>query len=92
MRLEWRSLAAAAVVITMAAWFVSGMVRFPDAPIHKCSPTAPYLYPDHPSGWCGKQGQPRTEIDFHDFKFWETGLLLIWPAGMLALFLLKRKR
>jgi hypothetical protein len=72
----------------MAAWFICGMARFPDAPIHQCSPTAHYLYTDHPNGYCGKQGQSRIESDFHDFQNWVTGLFLIWPCGMLLLLLL----
>ncbi|QGM45030.1 hypothetical protein [Methylocystis heyeri] len=88
---ESRSLLVSMIATVMGAWFVSGM-RFPDAPIHRCSPTAHYLYADHPNGYCGKLGQSRTERDFHIFQVWEKGQNFIWPCGMLALALLMSKR
>jgi hypothetical protein len=89
---ELRGLLEIIIILFMATWFFIGLARFPDAPIHQCSPTKHYLYADHPNGFCGKQGQSRTESEFRSFQNWQTGLFLIWPPGMLALFLLKRKR
>jgi hypothetical protein len=65
----------------MAGFFLYGMVRFPDNPIHPCA--------QH--GYCGKQGQPHTAQDFQAFSQWET-VMMYWPAGFFALVLLNRTR
>jgi hypothetical protein len=44
----------------------------------------------HPYGYCGKQGQSHTQIDFHDFELWQTGLFCLWPSGMIVLALLRK--
>jgi hypothetical protein len=69
----------------MVVWFVGGLLLFPDAPIHLCDPSTQYFYHDHPFGYCGKQGQSHTTVDFHRFQVWETALLCLWPSGMLAI-------
>ncbi len=65
------------IVAVMGVWFVGGMVRFPDSPIHPCA-----------TGFCGKQGQPHTENDYRLHGIWSRVLLIGWPTGMLALALL----
>ena len=64
--------------VAMAGFFVYGMFRFPDNPIHPCS--------EH--GYCGKQGQPHTEQDYQAFSRWND-LLSYWPAGIVALIVLQ---
>ena len=70
------------IAALMGVFFFYGMYQYPDAPIHPCN--------DH--NYCGKQGQPHTQKEFEDFKFWETTLMWSWPLGILFLFLLKEKK
>jgi hypothetical protein len=81
---------AAGILITLIA--ISGvfLVRFPDGPVHRCIAGRHYLYEQHPDGFCGKQGQARTEADYAAFKHWGTTLELAWPLGMLLLLSLDR--
>ena len=65
------------ILAVMGVWFLGGMVRFPDSPIHPC-----------PTGFCGKQGQPHTESDYHLHGIWSRILIFGWPLGMFALALL----
>jgi hypothetical protein len=65
----------------MVGLFAYGIILFPDAPIHPCAETH----------FCGKQGQPRTPDDFRRYQRWETGMLWIWPLGIGALILVKRR-
>ena len=58
-------------------WFVGGFVLFPDMPIHPCG-----------VGYCGKQGQPRTALDFERYRIWDAvsmwgGLILVVGAWWL---------
>jgi hypothetical protein len=64
----------------MAVWFVGGMIRFPDSPVHPCS-----------TGYCGKQGQHHTEEDYRLHQVWSRYLMIGWPIGMVVLFFLNRK-
>ena len=69
------------VAVAMVAYFLYGLIRFPDSPIHPC-------------GWgsyCGKQGQPRTPEDYRANQLWQTGLMWGWPVGMGLIILIKRK-
>lgn len=79
----FRKLLMAAIVLSMVTWFAWGALRFPDSPVHLCSQTKDYLYTDHPQGYCGKQGQSRTEEDLRLFSFWEAGLSSIWFPGII---------
>ena len=87
-----RQILSMSILILMVAWFVADMLIFPDAPIKLCEANAPYFYSNHPYGYCGKQGQSHTAIDFHNFNIWQNGLLLIWPSGILFISLLKEDR
>jgi hypothetical protein len=69
------------IVFPMAALFVYGLISFPDGPLRVCA--------EH--GFCGKQGQPHTLSDYHRYVVWEWAMLIVWPAGMLLLFLLLRR-
>jgi hypothetical protein len=64
----------------MAALFIYGLVRFPDAPIH-ASANGQYQ---------GKQRQAHTYSEYRAFKTWETCFFITWPIGMVALALLQR--
>jgi hypothetical protein len=77
------------IVAVMVAAFIYVGVRFPDSPIQKCRPDTHYAVMNHPIGYCGKQGQPRTEEDFHAFKIWEMTLFTIWPLGIASLAILR---
>ena len=61
----------------MFVWFFYGIRRFPDQPIHPCG-THEY---------CGKQGQPHSLADYEAYESWSTSLYVLWPSGMLCLFL-----
>jgi len=74
----------------MATWFIGGMVIFYDNQIHRCDPKVDYLYSNHLYGYCGKQGQSHTQIDFHNFELWQTGLFCLWPSGMIVVALLRK--
>ncbi len=74
----------------MAALFIYGMGRFPDGPIHKCVVSRGYAIIQHPSGYCGKQGQPHTAEDYRIFEVWEETLFVTWPIGLAALFALRK--
>ena len=71
------------VALVMMSVFYYGWFKYPDAPIHECS---------GPTGFCGKQGQPHTALEFQQFEIWQTSLFVIWPMGMLIVFLINRKR
>lgn len=48
-----------------------------------------YLYPDSPikpcgDSYCGKQGQPRTEEEYRDFKAWEGQVMIAIPIALIA--------
>jgi hypothetical protein len=60
---------AVALLAIGAVWFCGGLILFPDAPIRACA-----------SGYCGKQGQPRTPEDFGHYRIWQWGLTFGWPA------------
>src|SRR6185437_15050933 len=81
---------ATALLIGMVV--VSGvfLMRFPDAPVHRCIAGRHYLYELHPDGFCGKQGQARTADDYAAYNRWGTTLEFAWPLGMAALIILHR--
>lgn len=56
-------------------WFFWGLMRFPDAPIQAC----------RENSYCGKQGQHRSKEDFENFRRWETGNFIAFPATFLLL-------
>ena len=72
---------AIALLALAGAWLLGGLVLFPDGPIHACA-----------SGYCGKQGQPRTLQDFGRYRIWEGGLGFGWPGVMLAAWWLVPRR
>ena len=59
-------------------WFLSGIMRFPDAPIKICGEET----------YCGKQGQTHTKQDFEAFQFWQSSLFVTHPLGILMAILL----
>ena len=69
------------LMISMGTLFFYGWFRYPDAPLHPC---------DGPTGYCGKQGQPHSLSEFRAFGVWQTALLIVWPAGLLSAFALRR--
>jgi hypothetical protein len=73
----------------MFVWFVSGMILFPDG-VEVCNPSTQYFHHDHPFGYCGKQGQSHTAVDFHRYQVWQTVLLGLWPSRMIAVVALGR--
>lgn len=66
----------------MAVFFFYGIIRFPDSPIR----------PAADNSFVGKQGQPHTFSEYHDFKIWRNTLSYVWPVGIVVLFLLRKKR
>ena len=74
-------LLAGTVVALGFAWFSWGLVTFPDAPIRPCG-----------ASYCGKQSQPRTQVDFERFRTWETGFMVGWPVVLASFGWLVRKR
>jgi hypothetical protein len=70
--------ARAVIGAGMALVFAYGVFLYPDAPIKTCS-----------SGYCGKYGRAHTAAEFDDFMRWEHALFVVWPAGVVALVLLK---
>ena len=76
----------------MMLWFLGDLVMFPDAPIHRCVEGGNYGYTHHPDGYCGKQGQAHTSVDFRRFEFWQGGLFLLWPVGIVALAVLTKSQ
>jgi hypothetical protein len=79
---RWRRNASVVIGTMMLILFGYGLVRFPDAPLHTCV--------DH--GYCGKQGQPHTQGELETFEIWQNALFLIWPIGMVVLYVLNRDR
>jgi hypothetical protein len=78
--LALRKIVTVVVSAAMLALFGYGLFRFPDAPLHPCGV----------NGYCGKQGQPRTEKEYRDFVMWQNTLEWTWLPGMVALVLLTR--
>jgi|tagenome__1003787_1003787.scaffolds.fasta_scaffold20970498_2 hypothetical protein len=77
---SWRSIAARVVSLLTLIVFVYGAGRFYDGPISECS-----------TGYCSTRHQPHTAAEYRDYKAWERTILIMWPLGMAALFLLNRK-
>jgi hypothetical protein len=50
------------------------------------------LHPCITAGYCGKQGQPRTQRQYIEFLTWQSTLEWSWPFGMLVLFFLNRRK
>jgi len=72
-----------AIFATMFAVLIYGAIFYPDAPIQECRAG---------TGYCGKHNEVRTAADYEAFKRWETGLLIVWPIGMLFLLILSSKK
>ena len=64
MNSEVRQWLARSIMGVMMLWFLGDLVMFPDAPIHRCAEGGNYAYTHHPDGYCGKQGQAHTSVDF----------------------------
>ncbi len=66
-------------------FFMYGIVRFYDGPIHPCA--------EH--GYCGKQGQPHTRADYDAEMWWETrsecAIAAIAIYGILVAFTGRRR-
>ncbi len=77
-----KAMASSIIGLTMVTIFFYGWFRYPDAPLHACGGAM---------GFCGKQGQPHSLAEYRAFMVWQTSLLIIWPSGMMASFLLNRK-
>jgi hypothetical protein len=69
----------------MGALFIYTLGRFPDGPIHKCVAGTAYAIMQHPSGYCGKQGQPHTAQDYNAYEFWTMIMVVVWPVGMASI-------
>jgi hypothetical protein len=69
------------VGLLMIFVFVYGAGRFYDGPISGCS-----------TGYCSTHHQPHTAAEYRDYKAWEKIILIVWPLGMAALFLLHRSK
>ena len=61
-------------IAVAVAHFFYGIVRFPDSPIKPCGE----------QHFCGKQGQPRTEVEYHAFNRWNTLMIWSWPLVLVA--------
>lgn len=72
-------LARLAILAIMLGLLATFAVLYPDAPVQPC-----------PSGYCGRNGQAHTEADYQRFETFKTALFIVWPAGMLGLFILLR--
>lgn len=81
-KMKRRNTLSMAIFATMCAVFVYGAIHFFDAPYRPC--------PEH--GYCNKFGEARTESEFLAFSRWGNTFMLVWPLGMLTLFLLNRRR
>ena len=78
-----KTLLSIAIAIVMVAVFVYGLLEYPDAPIRPCTGSL---------GFCGKQNQPHSLLEYRQFLTWQAALVILWPLGLLSLFLLNRKR
>jgi hypothetical protein len=74
----WRRVITALLGSVMLAWFFGGMYLYPDAPLHPCAS----------NGFCGKQGQPHSRLEFEHFMMWQSTLTWLWPTGMIVLAML----
>jgi hypothetical protein len=73
------SIALGCVIVAICA---SGIILYPDGPIHPCV--------EH--DYCGKQGQPHTRQDFDEYNVWVKMCMWGCPVGVLVVVLLQRKR
>jgi hypothetical protein len=69
------------IFILAIAWFLYGVIYFLDAPIKPCGEEI----------YCGKQGQIRTEDEYKSFKFWETGLIIVYSIMFFLAIMSRRK-
>jgi hypothetical protein len=67
--------------LVIVALFVYGLIRYPDLPIREC-----------PSGYCGRQGQPRTAAEYRAFNAWQITLMIGFPIGIAAMLFLQHKK
>ena len=65
----------------MFLYFFGGFFAFPNAPYRHCA-----------SGYCDKSGLSHTLAEYRHQKMWEIGLVALWGAGILALYLINRER
>jgi hypothetical protein len=67
----------------MPVLFAYGAGRFSDGPIGTCG-----------SGYCSTRHLylPHTAADYRAYKAWEMTILIVWPLGLTALFLLQRAK
>lgn len=77
------------IAMIMAAWFIGGIALHPDG-VQRCDNNIDYQYAHHPFGYCGKQGQSHTEVEFRQFEIWRTVLFCLWPSGIAAIAILGR--
>lgn len=78
----WRRVTSLLLAAVMFTWFFSGMYLYPDAPLHPCAA----------NGFCGKQGQPHSQLDFEHFMVWQSVLTWLWPLGIIVLAMLNWER
>jgi hypothetical protein len=80
--LTWQRLLTVVLGSVMFVWFFGGLYLYPDAPLHPCAS----------NGFCGKQGQPHSQLEFEHFQVWQSTLTWIWPIGMIVLAMLNWDR
>ena len=73
----------AVLALVMGSVFFYGWFKYPDAPIQACAGKL---------GYCGKQGQPHSFLEYRQFMTWQTTLFVVWPMGMLIAFGLNKWR
>ncbi len=88
---SWKTLLALLGVV-WAAWFVGGVIVFPDGPLHRCTPYETYKFSYQPYSYCGKQGQSRSEVDFRNYEVWQISVFLLPAAGMITAGLLRGRQ
>ena len=74
----WRSVTLYVASAVMLVLFAYGAGRFYDGPIRECA-----------TGYCSTHGQPHTAADYRAYKAWEKTIFIVWPIGMVVLFLLQ---
>jgi hypothetical protein len=70
------------VFVVMGAIFIYGQITFPDAPI-KLGLNGNYK---------GKQGQIRSRVVYEKYTNWILTMQFLWPAGMITIFFLQKKK
>ncbi|WP_296953248.1 hypothetical protein [uncultured Massilia sp.] len=70
------------VIAWCLGWMGYGFASYPYAPLKPCGRDV----------FCDKRNNEYTLREYEDFRYWETVLFVSWPFGMVAGYVLKKRK